>query len=93
MFLGSWVGDPLPVSFFFLLMFSVLFFIPYVHIDAQDGFGGPPSVPRSLSFSPLSSALVCADPAEAGVGSRIIRIIILTLSYYVPFQRSSKAER
>ena len=59
MVLGSWVGDPLPVSFFFLLLFSVLFFIPYVRINARDGFGGSTlyaSIP--FLFFPLSLALV-----------------------------------
>ena len=83
MVLGSWVGDPLPVSFFFLLLFSVLFFIPYVRINARDGFGGSTlyaSIP--FLFFPLSLALVRADLAEAGVGLRIMIIIYSGNSRY-----------
>ena len=43
------------------------------------GLVGPPSVPRSLSFllslPCLSLALVRADPAESGVGLRILYCI------------------
>ena len=72
------------VGCFFLLLFPVLFFIPYVRINAQDGFGVSPlcaSIPFFFFSSPMSFlfslALVHVGPAEAGVGFPIINNLLI----------------
>ena len=53
---GSWVGDPYPASFFFVLfLFSGLFFIPYMHISCL----GWAEIFQPLYLDPFSFLLTC----------------------------------
>ena len=75
MVLGSWVGDPLPVS-----LFSFIFFLYVLHLLLAHqllGFGCDilPSVPQYFFFFHLFSALLLADPTVVGVDSCIIKFI------------------
>ena len=55
---GSWVGDPLLVSFLLFSSIYLLLFIPYECISCPGmGLGVSPSVPWSLSFSSHFSLL------------------------------------
>ena len=73
MVLGCWVGDLLPAFLIFLLLFSVVFFIPYGRIDCLGWVWEVQPlclVPFPfLSFFSLSLALMRADPTVAGFWS------------------------
>ena len=67
---GSWVGSPLPVSFFFPSVFCSFLLPPYAHQLPGLGRMVSPSTPMCfsfvLSFLSVFLALLRADPVVAG---------------------------
>ena len=71
MVLGCWVGEPLPVSLFFLLLFSVLLFIPCERISRLGcGWVFSPMLLDPFPFLPSSRfSFLGVDACRPGIGS------------------------